>query len=68
MCVGLIPCLGWLNWLAIPLGGISAVISLISLITESNSPTRNNAVIGLVMGLIAACIGTVRLLMGGGIC
>jgi hypothetical protein len=68
MCVGLIPCLGWLNWAAIPLGTISAVISLISLITEPHSTTRNSAVTGLIMGLLAAVIGTFRLILGAGMC
>gem|GEM_PF-1651668 len=68
MCVGLFPCLGWLNWAAIPLGGISAILSLISLITDQNSATRNTAVIGLVMGLIAVVVGTFRLILGAGLC
>lgn len=68
MCVGIFPCLGWLNWVAIPLGGISAVLSLIALVTDQNSETRNSAIIGLVLGLVAASVGTFRLLLGGGIC
>lgn len=68
MCVGLIPCLGWLNWFTIPIGGISAVISLIALLTDQNSSSRNSAVIGLVMGVVAAGVGTFRLLIGGGVC
>lgn len=68
MCMGLIPCFGWINWAAIPLGGISAILSLISLSTDQDSPTRNNAVIGLVMGLIAVVVGSVRLFLGMGMC
>lgn len=67
-CLGLIPCLGWLNWFNIPMALIGIVISAIALgRTRGGEQSTAPAVIGLVLSLIAVCVGGVRLLLGGGV-
>ena len=68
MFMGLFPCLGWINWMAIPLGVGGGITGLIAVLNDQRPETRNQATIGLVMSLMAVCIGGVRLLLGGGIC
>lgn len=66
MVLGLIPCLGWMNWIVLPVAGVTNIICLISIFTEQDLNARNKAIIGLVLGFIAAVIGAIRLIMGGG--
>jgi hypothetical protein len=54
--IAFIPLLGWANWLIIPLAIIGAVIGMIS---------RGTA--GRNLNLFVIVIGTVRLMLGGGI-
>lgn len=65
-CLGLIPCLGWLNWLNIPLALAGIVISIVAM-ARSRRPTPAAAIAGLVLSLAAAGLGLVRLVLGGGV-
>ncbi len=56
MIVGLIPLLGMVNWLMLPIAGVGLVIGLIS---------RGTA--GRNLNLIVLAIGVIRLWLGGGI-
>lgn len=53
---GLIPLLGWMNWLALPIGVVGLVIGALS----SKNTGRNLNIIVLVVAVI-------RLSLGGGI-
>lgn len=68
MLVGLIPCLGWINWFNIPFGFITFILSIVGVATANLPTTRNKAVIGLVFGILAWLIGSVRLSIGIGFC
>jgi hypothetical protein len=54
--VGLIPFLGWLNWLALVIGAVGVLIGALS---------RHKA--GLIFNIVLLLIAAVRLSMGGGI-
>jgi hypothetical protein len=65
--VALLPCLGWLNWLNIILGGSANILCWASVFTEGRFiPSRNRAIIGLVVSFAFLFVGSIRLLMGGG--
>jgi hypothetical protein len=66
MLVGLVPCLGWVNWLMISVGSIAVIVAFIAVVMEKNDKARNKAIIGLSLSLIALFIGTIRLVIGGG--
>jgi hypothetical protein len=61
--VGMIPCLGSLNWINIPFAIIGVIVSLLA---RSSAPAygRGPANVGLVLNVIAAVIGFVRLKAG----
>ena len=68
MLVGLIPCLGWVNWFTLLFAPIANIVSMVAIITERRqvpSPT-GRALIGLILAFIAAFIGGIRLVIGGG--
>ncbi|MCX6248814.1 MAG: hypothetical protein NTW10_13900 [Bacteroidetes bacterium] len=67
MLVGLIPCIGALNWLNIPFAGLGFIISIIALTTGDPKEPKGNAVSGLILCGIAVFIGVIRLLLGGGV-
>ncbi len=54
--IGLVPLLGWTNWLILPIAGVGALFGLIS--------SRSS---GMYFCLIVMCICAFRLWMGGGI-
>jgi hypothetical protein len=54
--VAFLPLLGWLNWLIVPLAVIGAALGLVS---------RGTA--GRNLNFLVIVIGTVRLMLGGGI-
>ena len=66
--VALIPCLGWMNWIVLSVGGITKIICWVGLFTEgrTNSKARTDAIIGLIVVSIALMIGFIRLVLGGG--
>ena len=64
--IGLIPCLGALNWLNIPFAIAGLIVSIIA--TTKSPPGQNGAAIaGIVLNALAVLIGVVRLMIGGGI-
>lgn len=65
--IGLIPCLGWMNWLTVSLGPVTTIINLVAIILETaDTNKRSKAVIGLVLALVAVVVGGIRLVLGGG--
>ena len=64
--VGLIPCLGSLNWLNIPFSAAGLLLSIFSYAT-SGAPNRRPSVAGIILCSIAVLIGAKRLILGGGI-
>ena len=70
MLVGLMPCLGWLNWFTLAIGLVSNVLSWVALSNEGkwDGSAQGRAITGLVTSFLAMGIGGVRLMLGGGIC
>lgn len=65
-CVGLLPCLGWLNWITVPSAYAGMVVNIVALV-KTRHRTPPAAVAGLLLSLIAAKLGLLRLLVGGGL-
>jgi len=66
MGLGLIPCLGWLNWFTIPVSLIAIALGIVALVNKKLPDAGNKATIGTVLGGIALVIGFIRLGLGGG--
>lgn len=66
MMLGLVPCLGWINWFVLLAGGVTIVLSIIGIAGVKNQSDKNKAVIGLVLTVLAMCIGLFRLVLGAG--
>ena len=66
MVVGIIPCLGALNWLNIPFAGLGLIVGGIALANAEES-NRGPSIAGLVLCASAMIIGLLRLGLGGGI-
>lgn len=66
MLVAFLPCLGALNWLVIPFAFIGMVVSVIALATARDSP-KALGITGLSLNAATMLLGTMRLLLGGGI-
>jgi hypothetical protein len=64
--VGVIPCLGWLNWLNIPFAVAGLIVSIISY-AGGRPGLRTPSACGIVLCSIAILIGAKRLILGGGI-
>lgn len=66
--LGLIPCLGWVNWLNIPFAIVGVVIAIVS-ISQAGAERRpaGAAIGGLVLSVTAVVIGVIRLFLGGGL-
>ena len=64
--VGLIPCLGSLNWLNIPFSAAGLIVSLLAFANGSPG-NRMPSAIGIVLCLVGVVIGAKRLVLGGGI-
>lgn len=57
MVLGLIPLLGWVNWLVLPLCVIGVIFGVFG---KERRP-------GLVINLVVAAIAALRLFLGGGV-
>ena len=67
-CVALIPCLGWLNWVTIPLGIVGVVLGAVALSRAGREgQSTGPALAGLILSLIAVVVGAIRLALGSGI-
>jgi hypothetical protein len=66
--VGVIPCLGWMNWFTLLIGGLAHLICWLAFFSEGKNPSaRQKAIAGLVLTAIVIIIGFLRLKAGGGI-
>ena len=65
MFIGLLPFLGWMNWGVIPIAGVGLIISIVAIATAKEN--RGLSIAGLILCAAALIIGTIRLIIGGGI-
>jgi hypothetical protein len=66
MMVGLLPCLGSLNWLNIPFSAAGLIVSIIAL-TKAAPDQKGGAIAGVVLCSVAVLLGLIRLVAGGGV-
>jgi hypothetical protein len=66
MVIGLIPCLGWINYLNFAFSFITFVLSIVALAQARSDAARSSAIIGLTLVILANVIGMARLVIGGG--
>jgi hypothetical protein len=66
MLVGFIPCLGWLNYINILLSFITLILGIVAIATAKSDADRSAAFLGVALVLMAAFLGTGRLILGGG--
>jgi hypothetical protein len=64
--VGLIPCLGWVNYVNFTFCFVTFVLAIVAIAGARSDAARTSAVLGLVMTLIADIVGVFRLILGGG--
>jgi hypothetical protein len=64
MCIGLIPFLGWFNWLNLPLAVVGLVVGAIGL---RGRRTQAAALGGVIFCGSALVIGVFRLIVGAGL-
>ena len=62
LAIGFIPCLGWFNWLNIPLAIIGLIFGIVAM-TQGDG----KGIAGFVICAIVIVLGLVRLVLGGGI-
>ena len=62
MLVGLIPFLGWLNWLIIPFAAVGLILSAVGYMRR-RSPA---GLAGIILGGVVILVGIARLSLGGG--
>lgn len=72
VAIGLIPCFGWLNWLAAPLCAVPMLGGLLGLLVDRDAETgRARNVAGYVMAIglggLLAMVSAVRCAIGGGV-
>jgi len=65
-CLGLIPCLGALNWLNIPFAFGGVAVSIVAM-ARSRHAVPGSAIAGLFLSVCAVVLGFVRLVLGGGL-
>jgi hypothetical protein len=66
MLVGLIPCLGWINYLNFAFSFVTVVLGILALASANSDSARSSAIIGLALVVVANCVGVFRLILGGG--
>ena len=68
--LGLVPCLGWLNWFALIFGKIALVLCIVALVSEKDPTKRGPAMAGLIITSGALGVAVIRLIVslafGGG--
>ena len=67
MLVGLVPCLGALNYINFPLALGAIVTGAIVMSQARNEKLRSKAQLGLILAVIAISIGVIRLIIGCGV-
>ena len=66
MLVGLIPCLGWLNYINLVLSFITIVMGIVAIASAKSDTERGAAFLGVALAVIAIFFGFGRLILGGG--
>jgi len=70
--LGLFPCLGWINWVAIPLSFVTVVVGVMGLSSDRDPQTgaargRPAHLMAVIFGLVLGAVATLRWMIGAGI-
>jgi hypothetical protein len=60
---GLVPCLGWVNWLGVPLNLITLILGIVGMTKET--PNKGAYIAALIVGVIGILGGALRCFLGG---
>jgi len=64
--VGMIPCLGWVQWFGAVIAGVAIVVGGLGLLVDK--PEAKTAhIVALVVGILGGGVGALRLCLGAGI-
>lgn len=70
MLIGLVPCLGWLNWFTIIAAKAALILCIVGVASEKDPARKSKATVGLIISIIAFGVILFRLLLsvmfGGG--
>jgi hypothetical protein len=61
---GFFPCLGWFNWINIPLSVIGLIISIVASV-QTGEESKGMSITGIICCSVAIVFGLLRLMMGG---
>ena len=68
--IGMMPCLGWVNWLGTPIPGIALLSGILGLIVDRDEDGRSRNVTvhvaALIIVLLGGGLGALRCGLGGG--
>jgi len=65
--IGLLPCVGWLNWINIPFALVGVLLGILALAKTPAGESKGMSIGGMVLSIVAAVVGLIRLMLGGGI-
>jgi hypothetical protein len=70
--LGLLPCLGWLNWFGVPLNAAAALVGILGLASgpkglDGSRPYQGYYVAALIVGMIGLIGGALRCILGAGL-
>lgn len=69
---GLIPCLGWVNWMAVPLSAAAATLGIVGVTrkeknADGTTPDGTLYTAAIIVGAICVLVGTIRCILGAGV-
>ena len=67
MMLGLFPCFGAINWIAIPFAVIGLLICGLAVALANQSESKASGIVGIVLCISVMIFGGIRLILGGGI-
>ncbi len=68
VAITVIPLLGWLNWLILPLAVAGLIVGMLSAYSSAQREHSSClATLGIILNCVALALGILRLVIGGGI-
>jgi len=70
--VGLVPCAGILNWVAVPFCAVPVIVGIVGLVTDKDAETQKNPnmalyIVSIVVPIGLGIVGMIRCALGGGV-
>ncbi len=66
VAVGMLPCLGWVQWFGSFAGAIAIIVGLVGMLTDK-SDSKAWHIAALVAGILGGGLGALRCLLGMGV-